>query len=308
MARENSLKLTLLVGIVLYFMFSAFFTYSWSPGPNYRNVTIDTTVNITNAPPAVLSVIIEASATNITLTAGTFKNITCNATVRDYNGGSTITNISATFYNNATNTSFSADDNNTHYTNTNCTLGNFDTYTRNVSCSFSVQYHADVRWWACNVTATDPYVFTNTSRQQSLQNITFINQLLALNVTPLIDYGNLAVGDIAAPQQANVTNLGNWNINISVRGYGLNVTDGLAFYCDIGNIALMWEKYNVIGGSDITVYTNLTNISRQIPTLTVMQQQNDSQPVINATYWTLVVPNTAFGRCNGTIVFQAEVS
>jgi hypothetical protein len=308
MGREHSLKLTLLLGVVLYFAFSAFLTYSWSAGPNYKNVSVDTTVNITNAPPLVMSVLIESGASNITLIAGTYKNITCNATIRDWNGGSTITNVSATFYNNATNTSFSLDDNNTHYTNTNCSLGNFDTYTRNASCYFNIQYHADIGYWFCNVTATDPYVFSNTSRQQSLQNRTYIDALLALNVTPLIDYGNLAVGDIAAAQEANVTNLGNSRINVSVRGYGNVSSDNLAFTCEIGNISSMWEKYNVIGGSDITAYTNLTNVSTRINGLSVLQQQNDSQQVINTTYWTLVVPNTAFGRCNGTVVFQAEAS
>lgn len=301
------MRLLLIVVFVAYIAGSAFFAYSFTIGPNYRNISVDTTVNITNAPPSVLSVVIESGATNITLNAGTYRNVTCNATIRDYNGGSTITNVSATFFH-TTVTFAAADDNNSHYTHTGCTLGAFDTFTRNITCNFLVQYHANASFWTCNVTATDPFNFANASRAWSNTNTTFIDALLALNVTPLIDYGNLAVGDVSTPQQANVTNLGNQNINVSVRGYGNVSTDNLAMYCDIGNISIEYENYNLIGGTDLTVYTNLTNTSVLINNLTILHQTNDSQRVINTTYWTLEIPNTAFGRCNGTVVFQAESS
>ena len=38
------------------------------------------------------------------------------------------------------------------------------------------------------------------------------------------------------------------------------------------------------------------------------QQTNDAVPVINTTYWVLYVPPNPFGRCNGTVVFQAEAA
>jgi hypothetical protein len=305
---QVSWKVLLLVGALLYVAGSALFTYSYSVGPNYRNVSVDTTVNITNARPTVLSVIIQSGATNLTLNAGTFLNVTCNATVQDFNGGNTITNVSAMFFDNVSSTSADADDNNTHYSNTNCTLGNFDNYTRNVSCNFLVQYYANASMWTCNVTATDPYVFGNASRLGSGFNYTHIDALLALNVTPLIDYGDLAVGDLSLAQQANITNFGNRNINISVRGYAVNSTYNLAMICDVGNISIEHEKFNLIGGSDLAQYTNLSNSSQLIPGLTVAQQTNDAQQVINTSYWVLYVPPNPFGRCNGTVVFQAEAS
>jgi hypothetical protein len=312
---KSSWKLLLLLAIIAYAAGTALFTYSWAAGPNYKNVTVDTTVNITNSLPTVLSVIINTDNTttgikNITLNAGTTKLVWCNATIRDYNGGNTITNVSATFYDNANANSFSPDDNNTHYTNTTCDTASFgwDGFYRNASCSFQIQYYANVNNWTCNVTATDDYSFGNASRQQSLANQTHIDQLLALNVTPLIDYGNLAVGDTSAPQQANITNFGNRNINISVKGYGAALNDGLAMVCEVGNIAIQNEKYNLIGGGDITQYANLSSAATQIGNLTVMQQTNDSQPVINTSYWVLYVPPNPFGRCNGTVVFQAELS
>jgi hypothetical protein len=309
MAQQHTLKFLLLTGAVLYIAMAAIFGYSFEQGPNNRNVTIDARVNITNAPPIVLNVIINGGATNITLNAGSQKRIECNATVLDYNGGSTVENVTAQFF--ASGTSWnSSDDNNTHYTNATCSLGNYDAYTRNVSCGFNVQYHTNAGAWRCNVTAIDPYSFNNASKNQSNYNTTFIDALLALNVTQMIDYGDLATGDLSAAQQANVTNLGNRNINISVRGFGNAsfLPDGIGMYCEISNIPVYYQKFNLIGGADIAQYTNLTNTSRQITGLTVLQQTNDSQQVINSTNWVLFVPPGPFGRCNGTIVFQAESS
>jgi hypothetical protein len=309
MKKQPSYKAFLLLGALLYVLGTAIFTLSYSVGTNYRNVSIDTTVNITNSLPEVISVRIDAGATNITLNAGTYRNITCNTTVRDYNGGSTISNITATFFYNVSPTnSSSADDNNTHYTDANCTLGSFDTYTRNATCNFLVQYYANSGFWVCNVTAQDSYNYTNSTGRSSANNRTHLDALLALNVTALIDYGELSVGDLSSAQQANVTNFGNRNINVSVKGYGANITDGLAMVCDFGNISVQYEKYNLVGGSDLSTYRNLSAAHVHIPGLTISQQTNDSQQSINTTYWVLFVPPNPFGRCNGTIVFQAESS
>jgi hypothetical protein len=171
-----------------------------------------------------------------------------------------------------------------------------------------VQYYANVGPWSCNVTATDDYAFNNVSRQQWNINHTFINPYFALNVTSLIDYGNLAVGDISTVQQANITNFGNTNINVSLYGYGNVTGDGLAMYCEVGNISVQNQKFNLIGGGDVSLYTNLSSTAQQVPGLTIFQQTNDSQRVVNQTYWLLYVPPNPFGRCNGTVVFQAEAS
>jgi hypothetical protein len=294
----------------LYFTLSALFGYSFSQGLLNRNVSVDTTVNITNAIPEVLFVQIESGALNITLNPGTTKAITCNATVRDWNGGSTVVNVTAIFYHNSSSNG-ATDDGNDHYTNSSCFLGNFDNYTRNVTCTFPVWYYANMGNWTCNVTAFDGNVTFNESVQnysRSNFNRTNIDALLALNVTPLIDYGNLSVGDTSDPQQGNITNLGNRNINISIRGFSNTsyLPNGLGLVCDIGNITVQNEKYNIIGGTNPATYINLSNVSTSIGNLTVLQQTNDSQQVINTTYWVLYVPPNPFGRCNGTIVFQAE--
>jgi hypothetical protein len=311
MQHARSLKLLLLAGVIAYALGTAFLAYSWSPGPNYRNVTVDTTVNITNALPLVLSVVIENGETNLTLNAGSTRSIVCNATIQDWDGWADIVNVTATlFYNETSNTS-SSDSNASHYTNASCELAvSGSGFLRNATCGFSaVQYYANNGLWICNVTVTDPYTGWNLSvvnPQHSLFNRTNIDALLALNVTTLIDYGNLAVGDTSQPQQANVTNLGNRNINVSVFGYGNVSDDGLAMVCDVGNISIREEKFNLIGGGDVTQYTNLSNTRSNITGLTV-GRQFDPNLVINTTYWVLYVPPNPFGRCNGTVVFQAEL-
>ncbi len=312
-SRSGSLKATLLVGIVLYVMLASLSTYSFSQGPNNRNVSVDTRVNITESLPTVLGVFIGdgfGNTSNITLNAGTYKTVYCNASIRDFNGGSTIGNVSATFFRNQTpiNTT-SPDDNNTHYTNTSCTGHSPAGFFRNFTCSFRVQYYANPGQWICNVTASDNYNFTGANGNASGHNVTNIDALLALNVTTLIDYGDMAVGDISDPQQANVTNIGNININVSVKGYGLNISDGLAMVCEQGNISIQYEKYNVSdGGSVPGAYVNLSSTLTQIPRLTITQQQLDDTQTVNSTYWLLVVPPNPFGVCNGTVVFQAESS
>lgn len=300
--RDNS-KVFLLAGLLCYIVLASFVA-SFEQGENNRNVSVDTTVNITESLPVILAVSIEDGATNITLNAGSERTVVCNVSALDYNGGSTLS-ANATFYHDSV-TSTASDDNNTHYTNESCAViaGETSNEFRNFSCSFPIQYYANTGTWYCEVTVADSFGFADNA-----SNTTNIDQLLALNVTTLIDYGDLAVGDVSTPQEANVTNLGNTNINVSVLGYGGQANDGLAFVCDQGNISIEWEKYNITNnGQDVNRYYNLSGSFNNIPGLAVAQQTNDSEISLNATYWLLEVPPNPFGVCNGTIVFQAEQS
>lgn len=311
--RQRVLALIVLAVGLLVLSQNAFFSYSFSNGPNWINVSVDTTVNVTNSPPEILSVVI---VDPITLNAGTTQAITCNATIRDYNGGNTITNVSATFYDNNTAGPGDADDNNTHYTNASCTSTGTSQYLANFSCGFDLLYYANNGTnWACNVTVVDNFTFSgNVSGNDSLANTTTINALLALNVTPLINYGNLSVGDTSTAQEANITNIGNNNINISVRAFGGNdesnvSAQNISFICDQGNITHENQKYGLNSSGDFTAdFTAVNYTFQQISNLTVLQQTNDSQQVTNSSYWRLYVPPGPFGICNGTVVFQAETA
>lgn len=284
-------------------MYNAAFSYSFSSGPNWRNVSVDTTVNITNAAPEILLVTI---ADPLTLSAGTTAYIECNVSVRDYNGAGDINFTNATFYHNATSNHTAADNNNSHYTNSSCAVSGQSGDFKNFTCGFDVSYYALNGTWVCNATTVDNFTFTDNA-----SNSTTINSLLAVNVTPLIDYGDLSIGDTSANQTANITNIGNVPINISVRGFGGNDESNvsarnLSFICDEGNISIEYQKFSSNITHDYSGKTNLSYAFQSLANVTIPRQNDSSVPAWNLSYWQLYVPPNPFGVCNGTVVFQAE--
>lgn len=309
-------KYILVVSVLILISFLAIdtpFIFSASFGPNYENVTVDTRVNIAESRPVILNVEIQQGNVTITLNAGLTRSILCNVTVRDYNGWNDTATVNATFWDDNNANMADPDDDNDHYTNTSCTLtGNDGQYISYWNCSFNVFYYANNGSnWICNITATDNFTNSTNNFTGSGYNITTINPLYALNVTSLIDYGDVAAGDTSTTSQtANITNFGNRDINISLYGWGgrnLSVAkyNGLAFVCAIGNVSVEDERYSLTDQSWLTM-TNLTNVSTLITGLTMPQRTTTE--VMNTTYWRLFVPPSSFGLCNGTIVFAAEIS
>ena len=171
-------------------------------------------------------------------------------------------------------------------------------------CNFSVDYYAANGTWYCNATVIDDYNFTDVG-----WNTTNISALYALNVTPSIDYGNLAVEDTSVNKTANITNYGNMAINISLYGYGVTSGDGLAMNCTVGNISVENEKFSISVSDDYAAKTALVGTpgSPVLMGLTSPWRRDDSTPVTNTTYWQLYIQPNPFGVCNGSIVFSAEV-
>jgi len=278
--------------------------FSWSYGPdvNYRNVTANTEVNITGSTPFVYFISQQAA---ITLNAGSTTMVSCNASVRDYNGFIDIKTVNATFF--RSNTPFAAaDDNNTHYTNTSCEVisGQQSGTDANYTCTFAVQYYASNGTWNCTIDVNDTIALSNT-----LSNSTTVNALLALNVTELINFGNISTGQFSDNQTANITNLGNNNINVTVQGYGRNIGDGLAFACEFGNLTANTAHFAANSTASYFEKQNLSSSRTQIFGLTI---NKTTVPTVslNTTWWELYInPNqVASGQCNGTIIFQAELS
>ncbi|NJL44204.1 MAG: hypothetical protein HC945_02730 [Nitrosarchaeum sp.] len=274
---------------------------SYSVGPNYINVSVDSRVNITNAPPELLTVTV-VNGTGITLNAGSTKTVLCRATMLDYNGGSTIVNVTATYFDAVTNTTGDPDNNNSHYSNASCTQDSVNGFYANYTCAFPVLYYANPSLsWTCNVTAIDSYGFND-----SLSNTSRIYEIYALNVTSPIDYGDLASGDTSANIPANVTNLGNVAIEVNVWGYGATPNDDLAFVCEQGTIDIDYERF---APNATAVYAQKTALSSspQLLGFQVPKQTLAGTPSLNTSYWQLQVPvQPLLGLCNGTIVFQAE--
>lgn len=301
--RSRKLQLLTLFGLLILVLALSDWTYSFSQGPNNRNVSVDTTVNITGSAPEILGVTIESP---ITLVAGGLKDVTCNSTIRDYNGYDDLSNVNGTLFSLGQSSLGAADDNNTHYTNSSCApiagqeSGNLANYT----CLFEVSYYAINDSWNCTIGVND-----TIGLNDSVGNTTLFNELLALNVTTLIDYGDLAIGDTSDKQQANVSNLGNKPINVSVRGYGAVLNDGLSFICEQGDLSVDLQHFAANGTSTYSGMQVLSSNYAHVFNMTVPKSL-DHSGIQNTTWWQLFLdPNqNAFGTCNGTIVFQAESS
>ncbi|MGV8162903.1 MAG: hypothetical protein ACP5N2_06250 [Candidatus Nanoarchaeia archaeon] len=270
---------------------------------NYEFVNVTTRVNITNAYPEIMSMMVgDPSEFNVTLNAGSTRLVQCNATIRDWNGYNDIANVNATLFD-SRNLSSDLDDNNTHYTNSNCVEASNDgQYFADYTCNFSILYYANNGSWTCNLSVIDNFDFTDSDT-----NTTMINALYALNVTDLIDYGNLSVTDYSENITAVVTNYGNKDINVSVLGYGLNEGDGLGFVCEYGdNISIEYQRFSVSPADEWGDKTPLSASNQDMST-TLLQQQAEGIAVTQATYWQLYVPPNPFGLCTGTIRFTATL-
>ncbi len=276
-------------------------------GSNYKNVTVTTHANITNAKPEILNLTVYESLNysyrNVTVSAGYLKTVLCNASVRDWNGFNDIIYANGTLWHSSSSYN-AADNNNSHYTNSSCTLNETGSPTEYgiYVCSFDVWYYSNNGTWTCNVTIMD-----TLNKTGSLTNTTLFLPVYSLNVTDGIDYGNVAVEGYSLDVEANITNLGNMPINVSVEGYGTRRNDGLAMNCTVGNISVQHQKYGLSSGLDYA--TNMTALNgslggRLIPNLTI-SKQNTSSSSFNSTYWSLYVPPNPFGNCTGYIIFTA---
>ncbi|MEM4711017.1 MAG: hypothetical protein QXL18_03660 [Candidatus Woesearchaeota archaeon] len=275
-------------------------------GDNYRNVTVNTRVTISNSNPEVLSVSIyqenDPSLSNITLNAGSLRNITCNASLRDWNGYNDITLVNATLWHIPTSNFSDPNNNNSHYTTTCIDSGNGVNYTVNYLCIFPVYYYANNGTWNCTVNVRDTY-----NKVGNNSNTTYVYPLYALNVTDGIDYGSVSVDDDSLTRQANITNFGNMPINVSVEGYGAVRGDGLAMNCSIsGNISIEYERFSLIDTGNWIDKVPLSSIPQLISNLTIQKQTLPSIPMVNTTYWQLRIPPNPAGNCTGFIIFQAE--
>jgi hypothetical protein len=276
-------------------------------GPNYKNVTVWTHANITNSKPEVLNVTIyeamNSSNRNITVISGYTRTVFCNASVRDWNGFGDIVYVNASLWHRSTSTYDSADDNNTHYTNFSCTTNaSSGAYTGWYVCSFDVLYYSNNGTWWCNVTVMDTVNKTGWNNG----TVNFL-PVYALNVTDGIDYGDVAVEDYTAPDKsANVTNLGNMAINVTVQGYGARLGDGLAMNCSLnGNISVANERFALVDGVAYGSKTALANTPVLMPGLTMPKQTVPGNYIVNNTFWQLYVPPNPAGNCTGYIVFTA---
>jgi len=298
---EKQLNLLLVAFLaVLGAWLMALFPYQ-SIGQVYYNntTTVDTRVNITNAAPIVTSITLDSP---IDLNGYGYKQVYCNVTVFDYDNDSVTVN--ATLYLEGVAEAGDGDDFNNHYTNSSCTNLTAQNPYMNYSCVFDVLYNADNSSnWRCNATTKDQGAYATSN----ISDYATGNPLVAVYVPSLIDYGNLVTGQTSDDVEANITNAGNRDINVSVKGWGNVEGDNLAFVCDSGTIALSYERYNITDNSNYAQMTQVTTNNVRIGDSNwwIPQRTSESLESKNATYWKLFVPAGAGGLCNGKLMFTA---
>jgi hypothetical protein len=299
---------------ICYFFLQIPTVVSWGPGQNYKNYSVRTTVNVTEAFPEILNISCNYGQPVI-LTAGSTAKVVCVVMVRDYNGGDTIVGANGSGVFNASffyfqNKSSDPNDNNVHYSNQTCSLnGTSIGYYVNWTCAFDVWYYANNGTWRINASVLDTHNNQNLSITSEFNGS--IGVIYALNVTDVIDYGKLFVGETSsAPIQANVTNFGNSAINVTVYGFGgdnISRGSGLAMICEQRNLSLTNERFSLSSSEPWATMNVLSGAPQMLQNLTLPKQVQDGVFVVNATYWSLHinVTDNPYGVCNGTVVFSA---
>ena len=211
---EGALFLALIVGL-----------FSFSFAGMAQNVTVSTSLEVGKVFPEIQMVRInEGSAIN--LVANQTRLVNCVGVIRDYNGEDDIANVSAILFDNGNSSLYVADDNNRHYTNASCfintSFGSYSTFTDDVymalaNCSFNIWYYANPTLWNCTMMAN------NTVNWQDMNSSTqTVTQLLSMILPTSINYGLVNATYVSDEQIANVTNVGNVQVNLSLKGYATN--------------------------------------------------------------------------------------
>ncbi len=291
-------------------------------GVGTPNATSLTKLAISNTPPEVLNVSINDGA-DVTLTPNATTSVACKVVVVDYDSEADLSSVNATFYDSSLSFDTDTDDNNTHYTNSSCSLnlsyGTYngyadDAYRALATCTFQVQYYANAGPWTCNASVFDGQ--GGSGRGSNQQNI---SELLALGLPDTMDFGVVNATSVSRENQTNVTNYGNTLINLSLSGYAVSQGDGNAMNCSqgsVGNISIEHEKYNLTNSNPGTQtlaqananYTNLSSTAT-VRFFNLTWKQNDAGPdVSKPSYWRIYLPKGVAGNCTGNIVFGATTA
>lgn len=284
-----------IIYVLLFGLCVVFFATSMK-GYNFEYMNVTSKVNVTNSYPGISKVNLGST---IELAAGRNKTVQCNVSAYDFNGYADIVFVNATLWDIAQSTYNSPDNGLNHYSNASCSNISQNGFYANYTCSFEVVYYASNGTWMCNASIGDQANFNN-----SMSNTSIVTPLYALNVTPIVDYGNMVLGEYSNNITANITNFGNMPINVSVRGYGgTNPSTGANYsmICESGNITIGNQRYSANPLDDWGSKTPLTSSLVNVTGITI--------PKIgwNTTYWQLYVnqTNNPWGLCNGTIEFTA---
>lgn len=270
----------------------------------YFNITGGTPcINWGNRAPNVTTVLVDDSidspASEIALLAWQTTPIVCNATIKDLDGLSDLISANATFFYYLNKTG-DPDDNNTHYSNSSCTeTGDNGVDEKYFTCSFNVSYYANNGTWYCGIKAID----TQNAVGQS-NDTTLILTLKAINLTPLLDYGELATGSTSGEMPLLISNGGNTEIDVGIDAYGVTDGDGIAMNCTTANISFADERYTALSGTPFASMTSVTDTLVSLSTFNLAKQKNTSLSQKNL-YWRVRGTPSSLGDCQGVVVVTA---
>lgn len=259
-------------------------------------------LNWTPKPPVIDSVTVDDGILpigEIILSVGSIRFVNCTVTASHSESVSNILNASAIFYY-YLNKSSDPDDNNVHYTNNSCNPIMNTSLSKTFLCGFNVLYYANNGTWYCNATVNNTY-----SLSASGNNSTIINPLYAINLTDGIDFGDVEANAISNEIIANVTNIGNMRLNISVFGYARVIGDNYAMNCsDNSNISISSTRYSATS----TAFGSKTMLAGSFAHLGLtMIKPTSLTTVMNNTFWQIQPdPGSAGRECEGFVVFSAE--
>jgi hypothetical protein len=274
-------------------------------------------LNISNRAPRVVDLVVDdsvgAPANEIDLVSASVTKVSCNGTVIDGNGINDIIAVNATLFFTG-NTSTDPDDRNEHYTNSSCTQSNPTLFNATYTCTFSVWFFANNGTWYCNMSAYDLAEGNpgGVSAHNSTIDSALMGDLLALDVPPVIDYGELTLNE-SSPSDVieNVTNTGNMDLDLQLYGYGGTTAteNNYSMICDLGTINVTAERFSTTSG---VAYESMTQLSGQaanpnsLGSFDLPQRLHETLNSTKNTYWKIGVPLSGVkGLCNGTVVFLA---
>ncbi|PIY60391.1 hypothetical protein COY95_02015 [Candidatus Woesearchaeota archaeon CG_4_10_14_0_8_um_filter_47_5] len=234
--------------------------------------------------------------------------VQCTGSVRDQDGYTDITKVSARIYHSG---SSDGDTNGytDHYTNASCRIYGGSAKTISYECTFNVYFHANPGTWYCNVTVTDTALSSS-----SLTASQILGVLMAIDVADgAINYGNLALGENTTlagngQQSKIVYNTGNIILDMNLDGFAASSGDAKAMSCTSGTIDAGYQRWSLSSGSYAKA-SSLTNGGVDIIPFNLAEQNDDAAtaPTSKSLYFHMMVPQTPIvkGTCTGVMQFTA---
>ncbi len=279
------------------------------------NVTVPTILSIGNSFPEFIQVTVNWDNA-IDLSPNATVTVYFEALIRDFNGEDDINSVSLEFFDSVVSSYGAANDNNTHYANSTCSIDTTygDGNEVNATCTIDLYYYANNATWNATFLVND-----SQNSQVYGSGIATVNTLLALGLPDIIDYGTVNATEVSDEIQVNVTNFGNVAVNLSLSSYGATINDGWALNCTQGtiqNISVEHQKYNLTASNPGVLtfaefdlnYTNSTSAVTINQFDLAYQQTEGVVDATNGTYWRVYVPTGVAGTCTGNVVFGAVES